>query len=42
MQTKNPSAKNNIPINSDATKYIPSSSDKKRAIMMYLFLGIMV
>ncbi len=24
------------------TKYVPSSSDKKRAIMMYLFLGIMV
>lgn len=26
----------------DSTKYIPSSSDKKRAIMMYLFFGIMV
>lgn len=26
----------------DTTKYIPSSSDKKRAIMMYLFFGIMV
>ena len=26
----------------DTTKYVPSSSDKKRAIMMYLFFGIMV
>lgn len=26
----------------DTAKYIPSSSDKKRAIMMYLILGIMV
>jgi hypothetical protein len=42
MQIKNTSPDNNTTINSDATKYIPSSSDKKRAIMMYLFLGIMV
>lgn len=26
----------------DTTKYVPSSSDKKRAIMMYLIFGIMV
>jgi len=28
--------------NIDTAKYVPSSSDKKRAIMMYLFFGIMV
>ncbi len=28
--------------NIDSTKYVPGSSDKKRAIMMYLFFGIMV
>lgn len=38
MQNISPdSTKNNIVI-----EYIPSSSDKKRAVMMYLFLGIMV
>ena len=41
MQTQNTSVDietNNI----DVTKYVPSSSDKKRAVMMYLFLGVMV
>ena len=38
MQNISPdSTKNNIVI-----EYIPSGSDKKRAVMMYLFLGIMV
>ena len=41
MQTQNTSE--NVETNNvDVTKYVPSSSDKKRAVMMYLFLGVMV
>lgn len=41
MQTQN-TVPENKESRVDTTKYVPSSSDKKRAIMMYLILGIMV
>ncbi len=41
MQTQNTAQENNNNA-VDTNKYVPSSSDKKRAIMMYLVLGIMV
>jgi len=41
MQTQNKTQDVDL-TRSDGDKYVPSSSDKKRAVMMYLFLGIMV
>ncbi len=41
MQTQNKTQDVDL-TRSDGDKYVPSGSDKKRAVMMYLFLGIMV
>jgi len=42
MEIKNMFQLGDLDKNKNISKYIPSSSEKKRAVMMYLFFGIMV